>query len=89
VTGGHSHRARKEAPLVTREPKSVTWSTHVYGTTALRREGVALLFVDSVYREERHIPKHEHARAFFNLVLEESKSCGTSQIPSQRFRGPA
>jgi hypothetical protein len=58
-----------------------------YGTTALRREVAGLVFVDSVYREERHIPKHEHTRAFFNLVLEGAYTevCGATT----RTRGPS
>jgi AraC-like DNA-binding protein len=57
-----------------------------YGSTALRREVAGLVFVESVYREERRIPKHEHARAFFNLVLEGAYTevCGTRT----RTRGP-
>jgi AraC family transcriptional regulator len=58
-----------------------------YGTTALRREVAGLVFVESVYREERRIPKHEHTRAFFNLVLEGAYTeiCGTRT----RTRGPS
>src|SRR5262245_50718736 len=58
-----------------------------YGTTTLRREVAGLVFVESVYREELRIPKHEHANAFFNLVLEGTYSevCGGRT----RTRGPA
>jgi AraC family transcriptional regulator len=41
-----------------------------YGTTTLRRDIGGLTFSESVYRDELHIPEHEHANAFFNLVLE-------------------
>jgi AraC family transcriptional regulator len=58
-----------------------------YGTTALRREVDGLVFVESVYREERCIPKHAHAHAFFNLVLEGAYTevCGAKT----RTRGPS
>ena len=58
-----------------------------YGKTALRREVDGLVFVESVYCEEPHIPKHEHANAFLNLVLEGTytEDCG-SRI---RTRGPS
>jgi AraC family transcriptional regulator len=58
-----------------------------YGTTTLRREVAGLVFVESVYREELRIPKHEHANAFFNLVLEGTytEDCGGRA----RTRGPA
>jgi AraC family transcriptional regulator len=57
------------------------------GTTTLRREVAGLVFVESVYREELRIPKHEHANAFFNLVLEGTytEDCGGRS----RTRGPA
>jgi AraC family transcriptional regulator len=41
-----------------------------YGDATFRREVGGVVFVESVYCHERHIPKHEHANAFFNLVLE-------------------
>jgi AraC family transcriptional regulator len=41
-----------------------------YGITTLRRDIGGLTFTESVYRDELHIPEHEHANAFFNLVLE-------------------
>src|SRR5262245_61149158 len=41
-----------------------------YGKAALRREVAGLVFAESVYRQELRIPKHEHANAFLNLVLE-------------------
>jgi hypothetical protein len=41
-----------------------------YGTTTLRRDIGGLTFSESVYRDELHIPEHEHANAFLNLVLE-------------------
>jgi AraC family transcriptional regulator len=41
-----------------------------YGTTTLRRDIGGLTFSESVYRDDLHIPEHEHANAFFNLVLE-------------------
>lgn len=43
-----------------------------YGKTALRREAAGMVFVESFYREELRIPRHEHANAFFNLVLKGS-----------------
>ena len=50
-----------------------------YGKTTLRREVAGLVFAESVYREELNIPRHEHAHAFLNLVLEGSYTevCGT------------
>ena len=58
-----------------------------YGMTTRRREVAGLVFVESVYREELRIPKHEHANAFFNLVLEGTYTevCGGRS----RTRGPA
>jgi AraC family transcriptional regulator len=55
--------------------------------TSLRREVAGLVFVESVYREALRIPKHEHANAFFNLVLEGTytEECGGRA----RTRGPA
>src|SRR5262249_1179040 len=41
-----------------------------YGKSTLRREVGGLVFTESAYREELRIPKHEHANAYFNLVLE-------------------
>jgi AraC family transcriptional regulator len=58
-----------------------------YGETTLRREVAGLVFTESVYREELCIPKHEHANAFLNLVLEGTYTevCG----PRTRTRGPS
>jgi AraC family transcriptional regulator len=58
-----------------------------YGETTLRREVAGLVFAESVYREELRIPKHEHANAFLNLVLEGTYTevCGTRT----RVRGPS
>ena len=58
-----------------------------YGKTTLRREVAGLVFAESVYREELRIPKHEHAHAFFNLVLEGTYTevCGNRT----RVRGPS
>ena len=58
-----------------------------YGKTTLRREVAGLVFAESVYREELRIPKHEHAHAFFNLVLEGTYTevCGTRT----QIRGPS
>jgi AraC family transcriptional regulator len=46
-----------------------------------------LVFTESLYREELRIPKHEHANAFFNLVVEGTYTevCGGRS----RTRGPA
>src|SRR5262249_49940231 len=41
-----------------------------FGKTTLRREVAGLVFAESAYPEGLRIPKHEHANAFFNLVLE-------------------
>jgi AraC family transcriptional regulator len=57
-----------------------------YGKATLRREIGGLMFVESVYRHERHIPKHEHANAFFNLVLEGTYTEVCQGVP--RTRGP-
>jgi AraC family transcriptional regulator len=58
-----------------------------YGKTTLRREVSGLVFAESVYREELRIPKHEHANAFLNLVLEGTYTevCGSRT----RTRGPS
>jgi AraC family transcriptional regulator len=58
-----------------------------YGRTTLRREIAGLVFAESTYREELRIPRHEHANAFFNLVLEGTYTevCGTRT----RIRGPS
>jgi AraC family transcriptional regulator len=58
-----------------------------YGTTTLRREVAGLVFAESVYRNELRIPKHEHANAFLNLVLEGTYTevCGSKT----QTRGPA
>jgi AraC family transcriptional regulator len=57
------------------------------GMTNLRRELAGFVFVESVYREELSIPKHEHVNAFFNFVLEGTYTevCGGRT----RSRGPA
>src|SRR5215475_14513 len=58
-----------------------------YGKTALCREVAGLVLAESVYCEELRIPKHEHANAFFNLVLEGTYTevCGSRA----RTRGPS
>jgi AraC family transcriptional regulator len=58
-----------------------------FGKTTLRREVAGLTFAESVYITELCIPKHEHANAFFNLVLEGTYTevCGTRT----RTRGPS
>jgi AraC family transcriptional regulator len=58
-----------------------------YGKTILHREVAGLTFAESVYRNELCIPKHEHANAFFNLVLEGTYTevCGTRT----QTRGPS
>jgi AraC family transcriptional regulator len=58
-----------------------------YGKTTLRREVAGLVFAESVYGKELRIPKHEHANAFFNLVLEGTYTevCGSRT----RTRGPS
>src|SRR5262245_8996648 len=58
-----------------------------YGETTRRREVAGLVFAESVYREELRIPKHEHANAFLNLVLEGTYTevCGTRT----HVRGPS
>jgi AraC family transcriptional regulator len=58
-----------------------------YGNTIRRHEVAGLVFAESVYREELRIPKHEHAHAFFNLVLEGTYTevCGIRT----RTRGPS
>ncbi len=58
-----------------------------FGKTTLRREVAGLVFAESVYLEELRIPKHEHANAFFNLVLEGTytEACGSRT----RTRGPS
>jgi AraC family transcriptional regulator len=58
-----------------------------YGKTTLRREVAGLVFAESVYGEEPYIPKHEHANAFFNLVLEGiyTEVCGSRT----QTRGPS
>jgi AraC family transcriptional regulator len=58
-----------------------------YGQTTLRREVAGVVFAESIYREEPRIPKHQHANAFFNLVLEGTYTevCGTRT----RTRGPS
>lgn len=57
-----------------------------YGTTTLRRDIGGVTLTESVYRDELHIPEHEHANAFFNLVLEGTytETC-RNQV---RTRGP-
>src|SRR5262245_60826622 len=58
-----------------------------YGKTTLRREVGGLVFVESIYREELRIPRHEHANPFFNLVLEGTYTevCGSRT----ETRGPS
>src|SRR5262245_15347907 len=58
-----------------------------YGKTTLRREVAGMVFAECVYLEELQIPKHEHANAFLNLVLEGTYTevCGTRT----RTRGPS
>ena len=58
-----------------------------YSETGRRREVAGLVFAESVYREGQRIPKHEHANAFLNLVIEGTYTevCG----PRTRVRGPS
>lgn len=58
-----------------------------YGTTTVRRELAGLVFAESVYRDRLRIPRHEHANAFVNLVVEGTytETCGVRS----RTRGPS
>ena len=41
-----------------------------YGRTTLRREVAGFVVAESVFSEELCIPKHQHANAFLDFVLE-------------------
>jgi hypothetical protein len=60
-----------------------------YGKTTVRREVASLVFAESVYCDELRIPKHEHANAFFNLVLEGThmEVCGTRTRSPSALKG--
>src|SRR4029434_8540443 len=57
-----------------------------FGTTTIRRDIGGMTFAESVYRNPMHIPKHEDANAFFNLVLEGTYTEVCHKVP--RTRGP-
>lgn len=57
-----------------------------FGVTARRRDLGGLVFAESVYENVSHIPKHEHANAFLNLVLDGAYSEDVSG--NTRTRGP-